>query len=72
MLYGSIQEGQSTGQVPNVLAAPTFYVVHIVREGVTFLACTKSEMPPLLGIEVKLLHEGDVLVVGVDFFPYYL
>lgn len=55
-----------------MLAAPTFYVLHIVREGVTFLACTKSEMPPLLGIEVKLLHEDDVLVVGGDFCCYYL
>lgn len=72
MHCGCTQEGQSTGQVPNVLAAPTFYVLHIVREGVTFLACTKSEMPPLLGIEVKLLHEDDVLVVDVDFCCYHL
>jgi hypothetical protein len=39
--------------VPTVIAAPTYYVLHIVRDGVTFLACAKSEMPPLLGIEVS-------------------
>ncbi|EFJ14351.1 hypothetical protein SELMODRAFT_181161 [Selaginella moellendorffii] len=36
---------------PSVIASPTHYLLHIVREGVTFLACTASEMPPLLGIE---------------------
>lgn len=39
--------------MPTVMAAPTYYVLHIVRDGVTFLACAKSEMPPLLGIEVS-------------------
>ncbi|KAH9315478.1 hypothetical protein KI387_024105, partial [Taxus chinensis] len=38
-------------KVPSVIASPTHYLLHIVREGITFLACTQSEMPPLLGIE---------------------
>lgn len=40
--------------MPTVIAAPTYYVLHIVRDSVTFLACAKSEMPPLLGIEVSV------------------
>eukprot|EP00249_Psilotum_nudum_P016930 c26062_g1_i1 orf=128-1378(+) len=47
-------------QVPSVIASPTNYLMHIVREGITFLACTKSEMPPLLGIEF-LCRVADVL-----------
>lgn len=48
-----VQVNASTGcqQVPSVIASPTYYVLHIVREGITFLACTKTEMPPLSGIE---------------------
>uniref|UniRef100_A0A0D6R4Y2 MHD domain-containing protein n=1 Tax=Araucaria cunninghamii TaxID=56994 RepID=A0A0D6R4Y2_ARACU len=38
-------------KVPSVIASPTHYLLHIVREGITFLACTQYEMPPLLGIE---------------------
>lgn len=47
-------------QVPSVIASPTYYLIHIVREGITFLACTKTEMPPLLGIEF-LCRVADVL-----------
>ncbi|XP_024379655.1 AP-3 complex subunit mu isoform X2 [Physcomitrium patens] len=53
-------ERQETIQVPTVVAAPTYYVLHIVREGITFLACAKTEMPPLLGIEF-LGRVADVL-----------
>ncbi|KAI5061115.1 hypothetical protein GOP47_0023620 [Adiantum capillus-veneris] len=47
-------------QLPSVMASPTYYVLHIVREGITFLACSKTEMPPLLGIEF-LCRVADVL-----------
>ncbi|KAJ7525504.1 hypothetical protein O6H91_17G054100 [Diphasiastrum complanatum] len=46
--------------VPSVLASPTYYLMNIVRDGITFLACTESEMPPLLGIEF-LCRVADVL-----------
>lgn len=56
------QSNASTGcaQVPSVIASPTYYLLHIVREGITFLACTKTEMPPLLGIEF-LCRVADIL-----------
>ncbi|KAB5555992.1 hypothetical protein DKX38_006901 [Salix brachista] len=43
-----------------VIASPTHYLFQIVREGVTFLACTQVEMPPLMGIEF-LCRVADVL-----------
>ncbi|CAM6061139.1 unnamed protein product [Sphagnum tenellum] len=48
------------GHVPSVIAAPAYYLLHIVREGITFLACARSEMSPLLGIEF-LGRVADVL-----------
>ncbi|KAG6541595.1 hypothetical protein Mapa_016988 [Marchantia paleacea] len=51
-------------KVPAVIASPTYYLISIVREGVTFLACTLSEMQPLLGIEF-LCRVADVLA---DYF----
>ena len=48
--------------MPTVIAAPTYYVLHIVRDGVTFLACAKSEMPPLLGIEVSICSNIGILL----------
>eukprot|EP00252_Welwitschia_mirabilis_P024559 TRINITY_DN732_c0_g1_i2.p1 TRINITY_DN732_c0_g1~~TRINITY_DN732_c0_g1_i2.p1 ORF type:complete len:347 (+),score=60.06 TRINITY_DN732_c0_g1_i2:156-1196(+) len=38
-------------EVPPVVVSPTHYLIHIVREGIIFLACVQNEMPPLLGIE---------------------
>ncbi|KAL0693601.1 hypothetical protein Bca4012_060781 [Brassica carinata] len=35
-----------------VIASPTHYLFQIVRDGITFLACTQVEMPPLMGIEL--------------------
>ncbi|CAK9185963.1 unnamed protein product [Ilex paraguariensis] len=46
----SISQGDSFKLVP-VIASPTHYLFQIVREGITFLACTQVEMPPLMGIE---------------------
>ncbi|KAL5786696.1 hypothetical protein ACOSQ2_009088 [Xanthoceras sorbifolium] len=43
-----------------VIASPTHYLFQIVREGITFLACTQVEMPPLMGIEF-LCRVADVL-----------
>ncbi|XP_050223990.1 AP-3 complex subunit mu [Mercurialis annua] len=35
----------------SVIASPTHYLFQIVRNGITFLACTQVEMPPLMAIE---------------------
>ncbi|GAV64324.1 Adap_comp_sub domain-containing protein [Cephalotus follicularis] len=44
----------------SVIASPTHYLFQVVREGITFLACTQVEMPPLMGIEL-LCRVADVL-----------
>ncbi|KAJ4954962.1 hypothetical protein NE237_011745 [Protea cynaroides] len=56
----AISLGDSFKLLP-VIASPTHYLFQIVREGVTFLACTQVEMPPLMGIEF-LCRVADVLV----------
>ncbi|KAL8130554.1 hypothetical protein V2J09_019709 [Rumex salicifolius] len=38
-------------KLPPVIASPTHYLFQVVRNGITFLACTQFEMPPLMGIE---------------------
>ncbi|CAL5330063.1 unnamed protein product [Camellia sinensis] len=55
----AISQGDSFKLVP-VIASPTHYLFQIVREGITFLACTQVEMPPLMGIEF-LCRVADVL-----------
>ncbi|KAH7667225.1 AP-3 complex subunit mu protein [Dioscorea alata] len=50
----------SYSEVLPVIASPTHYLFHVVREGITFLACTQVEMPPLLAIEF-LCRVVDVL-----------
>ncbi|XAR52720.1 hypothetical protein NMG60_11020930 [Bertholletia excelsa] len=55
----SLSQGDSFKLAP-VIASPTHYLFQIVREGITFLACTQVEMPPLLGIEF-LCRVADVL-----------
>ncbi|XP_071698122.1 AP-3 complex subunit mu [Rutidosis leptorrhynchoides] len=55
----SIYQPHSLKILP-VIASPTHYIFHIVREGITFLACTQVEMPPLMGIEF-LCRVADVL-----------
>ncbi|KAK8457894.1 hypothetical protein SEVIR_3G266600v4 [Setaria viridis] len=47
-------------KVLQVVVSPTHYLFHIYRNGVTFLACTQVEMPPLMAIEF-LSRVGDVL-----------
>ncbi|XP_058082129.1 AP-3 complex subunit mu isoform X2 [Magnolia sinica] len=54
-----IAQGESFKLLP-VIASPTHYLFQIVREGITFLACTQVEMPPLMGIEF-LCRVADVL-----------
>ncbi|XP_021690594.2 AP-3 complex subunit mu isoform X2 [Hevea brasiliensis] len=54
-----ISQGDSFKQQP-VIASPTHYLFQIVREGITFLACTQVEMPPLMAIEF-LCRVADVL-----------
>ncbi|KAL6495021.1 AP-3 complex subunit mu [Orobanche gracilis] len=44
-------QGDSMKSMP-VIASPTHYLFQVVREGITFLACTQVEMPPLMAIEV--------------------
>ncbi|XP_010270862.1 PREDICTED: AP-3 complex subunit mu [Nelumbo nucifera] len=55
----SISQGEFV-KLPPVIASPTHYLFQIVREGITFLACTQVEMPPLMGIEF-LSRVADVL-----------
>ncbi|KAM7273750.1 hypothetical protein ACFE04_028414 [Oxalis oulophora] len=43
-----------------VIASPTHYLFQVVRQGITFLACTQLEMPPLMAIEF-LCRAADVL-----------
>ncbi|KAL6552329.1 AP-3 complex subunit mu [Orobanche hederae] len=43
-------QGDSLKSMP-VIASPTHYLFQVVREGITFLACTQVEMPPLMAIE---------------------
>ncbi|KAL6517867.1 AP-3 complex subunit mu [Orobanche minor] len=44
-------QGDSLKSMP-VIASPTHYLFQVVREGITFLACTQVEMPPLMAIEL--------------------
>ncbi|XP_065853637.1 AP-3 complex subunit mu isoform X1 [Euphorbia lathyris] len=46
----AISQGDSFKQ-QSVIASPTHYLFQIVRDGITFLACTQVEMPPLMAIE---------------------
>ncbi|XP_039801210.1 AP-3 complex subunit mu-like isoform X3 [Panicum virgatum] len=39
-------------KILQVVVSPTHYLFQIYRNGVTFLACTQVEMPPLMAIEV--------------------
>lgn len=55
----AISQGDSFKLVP-VIASPTHYLFQVVRDGITFLACTQVEMPPLMGIEF-LCRVADVL-----------
>lgn len=52
-------QGDST-KLPPVIASPTHYIFHIVRDGIIFLACAQVEMPPLMAIEF-LCRAADVL-----------
>ncbi|XVE63147.1 hypothetical protein DITRI_Ditri06bG0176900 [Diplodiscus trichospermus] len=55
----AISQGDSFKSQP-VIASPTHYLFQVVQEGITFLACTQVEMPPLMGIEF-LCRVADVL-----------
>lgn len=55
----AVSQGDSFKQ-QQVIASPTHYLFQVVREGITFLACTQVEMPPLMGIEF-LCRVADVL-----------
>lgn len=54
-----IAQGDSS-QLPPVIASPTHYIFHIVRDGIIFLACAQVEMPPLMATEF-LCRAADVL-----------
>ncbi|OVA15370.1 Clathrin adaptor [Macleaya cordata] len=54
-----ISQGESFKLLP-VIASPTHYLFQISRDGITFLACTQAEMPPLMAIEF-LCRVADVL-----------
>ncbi|MED6121557.1 AP-3 complex subunit mu [Stylosanthes scabra] len=55
----SVSQGDSFKQLP-VIASPTHYLFQVFREGITFLACSQVEMPPLMAIEF-LCRVADVL-----------
>ncbi|KAF3453209.1 hypothetical protein FNV43_RR03648 [Rhamnella rubrinervis] len=55
----AISQGDSSKLQP-VIASPTHYLFQILREGITFLACTQVEMPPLMAVEF-LCRVADVL-----------
>ncbi|KAH6819022.1 Clathrin adaptor complexes medium subunit family protein [Perilla frutescens var. frutescens] len=59
-----LSQGDSLKLVP-VIASPTHYLFQVVREGITFLACTQVEMPPLMAIEF-LCRVADVLSNYLD------
>ncbi|KAK4402110.1 AP-3 complex subunit mu [Sesamum angolense] len=59
-----LTQGDSLKLVP-VIASPTHYLFQVVREGITFLACTQVEMPPLMAIEF-LCRVADVLSDYLD------
>lgn len=63
-------------QLLPVIASPTHYLFQIFQEGITFLACTQAEMPPLMGIEVPNFSFFSSIsalnfVVPVDTFDPY-
>ncbi|XP_004494527.1 AP-3 complex subunit mu [Cicer arietinum] len=55
----AISQPDSFKQQP-VIASPTHYLFQVFRQGITFLACTQVEMPPLMAIEF-LCRVADVL-----------
>lgn len=55
-----LSQGGDSSKILPVIASPTHYLFQIFREGITFLACTQVEMPPLMGIEF-LSRVADVL-----------
>ncbi|KAM1160161.1 hypothetical protein ACFX19_033810 [Malus domestica] len=55
----TVSQGDSP-KLQSVIASPTHYLFQVLREGITFLACTQVEMPPLMGIEF-LCRVADVL-----------
>ncbi|KAI3445444.1 hypothetical protein Pfo_002109 [Paulownia fortunei] len=59
-----LTQGDSLKSVP-VIASPTHYLFQVVRDGITFLACTQVEMPPLMAIEF-LCRVADVLSEYLD------
>lgn len=59
-----LAQGDLLELVP-VIASPTHYLFHVVREGIIFLACTQVEMPPLMAIEF-LCRVADVLTDYLD------
>ncbi|XBJ17762.1 hypothetical protein VPH35_009094 [Triticum aestivum] len=50
----------AAGDPSKVVVSPTHYLFQVYRSGVTFLACTQVEMPPLMAIEF-LSRVADVL-----------
>ncbi|GAQ80997.1 Clathrin-associated protein medium chain [Klebsormidium nitens] len=49
--WTEVEKFNEQKEVPPLLVSPTYYITHIVRDGITFLACTQEETPPLLCLE---------------------
>ncbi|KAL5203376.1 hypothetical protein ABZP36_014328 [Zizania latifolia] len=59
--YVLAHAGGDASKVLQVVVSPTHYLFQVYRNGVTFLACTQVEMPPLMAIEF-LSRVADVLI----------
>lgn len=55
-----VSQGGDPSKILPVITSPTHYLFQIFRNGITFLACTQVEMPPLMGLEF-LYRVADVL-----------
>ncbi|XP_021853446.1 AP-3 complex subunit mu [Spinacia oleracea] len=58
--WDQVSSQGDSSKIPPVIASPTHYIFHILRDGIIFLACAQVEMPPLMAIEF-LCRAADVL-----------
>lgn len=49
--WDQVNKASNTNEVPPVIITPKFYLVHIQRNGMYFLATIQNEVPPLLVID---------------------
>ena len=49
--WDQVNKAPSPSQVPPVIITPKFYLVHVQRNGLYFLATVQNEVPPLLVLD---------------------